>query len=231
MRVLSFLAIIGTAAAFVKPTLPAAGSRTRAGALRMNLAEIELEAGKTSPFPDGFDPLGLSKDKSFKELKKWREAELKHGRVAMLAVLGTAVQENFHPLWGFNEKEMDGAIFHFQEIQNVYPLFWTALLFIIGIIEARTISTGWDENMAGSSQIAGVKEDYICGNLGLDPLKIIENDDEEAFLSYRNKELNNGRLAMIAAAGITVQEKFVTNGLPEFEFHRFALSDVYNFFF
>jgi len=32
-----------------------------------------------------------------------------------------------------------------------------------------------------------VKEDYICGNLGLDPLKIIENDDEEAFLSYRNK--------------------------------------------
>jgi hypothetical protein len=45
----------------------------------MNLAEIELEAGKTSPFPEGFDPLGLSKDKSFKELKKWREAELKHG--------------------------------------------------------------------------------------------------------------------------------------------------------
>jgi hypothetical protein len=154
----------------------------------------------------------------------------------MLAVLGTAVQENYHPLWGFNEKEMDGAIFHFQEIQNVYPLFWTALLFIIGVIEARTISTGWDENMAGSvstfpsfppsllpslppfyllglfrvedisfnryinsplppsslpsyyqTEIAGVKEDYICGNLGLDPLKIIENEDEEAFLSYRNK--------------------------------------------
>jgi len=29
----------------------------------------------------------------------------------------------------------------------------------------------------------------------------------------------------------SLQEKFVTNGLPEFEFHRFALSDVYNFFF
>jgi len=43
---------------------------------------------------------------------------------------------------------------------------------------------------------------------------------------YRNKELNNGRLAMIAAAGITVQEKFVTGGLPEFEIHRFGLSDL-----
>jgi len=30
---------------------------------------------------------------------------------------------------------------------------------------------------------------------------------------------------------LCLQEKFVTNGLPEFEFHRFALSDVYNFFF
>lgn len=34
MRVLTFLAALGTAAAFVKPTLPSAGSRTRAGALR-----------------------------------------------------------------------------------------------------------------------------------------------------------------------------------------------------
>lgn len=49
----------------------------------MNLAEIELEAGKTNPFPEGFDPLGLSKDKSFKELKKWREAELKHGTLRL----------------------------------------------------------------------------------------------------------------------------------------------------
>jgi hypothetical protein len=60
---------------------------------------------------------------------------------------------------------MDGAIFHFQEIQNEYPLFWTTLLFIIGLTEARSIATGWDENMAGSTTIAGVKEDYICGNL------------------------------------------------------------------
>ena len=48
----------------------------------------------------------------------------------------------------------------------------------------------------------------------------------EKFIDYRNKELNNGRLAMIAAAGLTVQEKFITGGLPEFEIHRFLLSDI-----
>lgn len=107
---------------------------------------------------------------------------------------------------------MDGAIFHFQEIQNVYPLFWTTLLFVIALIETKTIATLWDEGKLGATDIAGIKEDVICGNLGLDPLKIIANEDEEAFLDYRNKELNNGRLAMIAAAGITIQEKFVTGG-------------------
>lgn len=35
-----------------------------------------------------FDPLGYSKDKSQSEMKKVREAELKHGRVSMLAFLG-----------------------------------------------------------------------------------------------------------------------------------------------
>lgn len=190
----------------------------------MSIAERELEAGKSAPFADGFDPLGLSKGRSFKELKKWRESELKHGRVAMLAVLGTAVQENWHPLFGFNEKEMDGAIFHFQEIQNEFPIFWTALVFIIAAIENIGITNGWDRLPAGSTDIAGVREDYITGDLGFDPLNLKE--DEEAFLEMRTKELNNGRLAMIAAAGITIQEKFVTGGLPEFEFHRFALSDV-----
>lgn len=31
-----------------------------------------------------FDPLGLSKGKTVKELKKWRESELKHGRLLVL---------------------------------------------------------------------------------------------------------------------------------------------------
>ena len=40
-----------------------------------------------------FDPLGLSKDAEIEQIKLWREAEIKHGRVAMLATVGVLVAE------------------------------------------------------------------------------------------------------------------------------------------
>merc|ERR1711957_898476 len=49
-----------------------------------------------------FDPLGFSKDASPETMKKYREAELKHGRVAMLAAAGMIHQDKWHPL--FNGK-------------------------------------------------------------------------------------------------------------------------------
>lgn len=48
-----------------------------------------------------FDPLGLSEGKDLTTLKKWREAETQHGRVAMLAAVGMLVTEEpieYHPL-------------------------------------------------------------------------------------------------------------------------------------
>jgi hypothetical protein len=53
----------------------------------------------------------------------------------------------------------------------------TALIFIIGLIESKTISKGWDEGFGGEAVgIAGIKEDYICGDLGLDPFGLISGD-------------------------------------------------------
>ena len=49
-----------------------------------------------------FDPAGLcdSPTMSVSEAKRFREAELTHGRVAMLATLGWFVAEEFHPFFG-----------------------------------------------------------------------------------------------------------------------------------
>merc|ERR1719461_828305 len=46
-----------------------------------------------------FDPLGFAKDLPVQEIKRYREAEVTHGRVAMLATVGYLVQEQFHPLF------------------------------------------------------------------------------------------------------------------------------------
>lgn len=48
-----------------------------------------------APFPDGavWDPVGLSDRANPEDIKKWREAEIKHGRVAMLASVGVLVAE------------------------------------------------------------------------------------------------------------------------------------------
>merc|ERR1719353_2733611 len=46
-----------------------------------------------------FDPYNFLKGKSKLEVYRYRECELTHGRVGMLAAVGFIVQENFHPLF------------------------------------------------------------------------------------------------------------------------------------
>merc|ERR1719258_313494 len=46
-----------------------------------------------------WDPAGFLEGKSELEVNRYREAELTHGRVGMLASLGFLVQEKFHPLF------------------------------------------------------------------------------------------------------------------------------------
>ena len=48
-------------------------------------------------FPGFFDPLGLSEKATVDEIKRWREAEVTHGRVSMLAALGFIIGEQVSP--------------------------------------------------------------------------------------------------------------------------------------
>ncbi|KAM3570654.1 hypothetical protein VYU27_007297 [Nannochloropsis oceanica] len=83
---------MASVSAFVPPA-PAA-PRTR-GVMKMGLDGM---IGSSAPFKN-FDPLGFAAKADQKTLNKYRESELKHGRVAMLAVLGWIVQEFWHPLY------------------------------------------------------------------------------------------------------------------------------------
>ena len=54
--------------------------------------------GITQPFPNIFDPLNFlgsagSSNNPVRDVRRWRESELIHGRVCMLAALGFVAQE------------------------------------------------------------------------------------------------------------------------------------------
>jgi len=166
-----------------------------------------------------FDPLGLSAGKPAGELKKYREAELKHGRVAMTAFLGILVGESFNPF--FDGKITGPAIYQFQQADDLVSFFWVAVLFGIALVEGQNILTGWDSPQemktkptSWSTGVAELKDDYINGDLGFDPLGLTPSDPA-AFDELRTKELQNGRLAMLGVAGIVAQELVNGKGVLE----------------
>ena len=63
--------------------------------------------------------------------------------------------------------------------------------------------------MDPDEEMQSLRPEYTPGDLGFDPLGMAPKD-EAGMLSMKNKELNNGRLAMIALAGICAQE-VITN--------------------
>jgi hypothetical protein len=59
-----------------------------------------------------------------------------------------------------------------------------------------------------------MKIDSIPGDMGFDPLNISSRDSEK-FFDMQTKELQNGRLAMLAAAGFLAQEAVNGKGILE----------------
>jgi len=179
----------------------AAGSRQKSNVLK-DLATPDFFGQTYSGKPSGiFDPLGLSTGVSEGRLRFYREVEIKHGRVAMLATLGFLVGEQFHPLFGGNIDVP--AYLAFQ--QTPLETFWVAVVFAIGVLETFSVYT-FNSPLGGEPW--SIRSDHVPGDLGFDPLGLKPTDPKE-LKEMEAKEMNNGRLAMIAAAGMIAQE-FVT---------------------
>jgi hypothetical protein len=159
--------------------------------------DVKSMAGVTAPL-GFFDPVGFTEDKTEGKIRFYREVEIKHGRLGMLAALGFLVGENFHPLFG---GDIDvPAYLAFQ--QTPLQTFWGSVLGGIAVLEAFSVFTF--NNPAGGEPWS-VRSDHIPGDLGFDPLNLKPTDPEE-FKTMQTKELNNGRLGMLAAAGMIAQE-------------------------
>jgi len=123
-----------------------------------------------------FDPAGFSKVGDEEGFRNLRSAEIKHGRVAMMAALG-GVAQHYIKFPGF-----DGVPAGFKAAITPPGLYGFVLLFLV----------------SGGLELAVWTQDpkKEPGNFG-DPVGLGMYDDE-----MRAKEINNGRFAMFAALGI-----------------------------
>merc|ERR1719310_1112293 len=172
------LAAIFSSAAFVphSPLQTAAPACSRAGAVQAKVGGL---VGDCAPL-GYFDPFGFSKDASPETMKKFREAELKHGRVAMLAAWGMITADKFHPL--FNGKLSSNPLLAITQVPKlglIQIFVFIGFMEVIGILNSK-------------------RADYEPGNF----LGTSQWETTETWDNYQLRELNNGRLAMFGSIGM-----------------------------
>jgi hypothetical protein len=160
-----------------------------------------------------YSPLGFAEKADEATLKRYREAELTHGRVSMLAVVGFLVGEKVEGSSFLFDAQVSGpAITHLSQVP---PLFWILLTITIGGAENKRLTTGWTDPADVPFDKPGLlNADYYPGDIGFDPLGLKPSDPEELAI-MQTKELQNGRLAMLAAAGFMAQELVNGKGILE----------------
>jgi hypothetical protein len=194
----------GSAAAFA----PAA-SQQKATSLQYSAADLP---GAIAPM-GFFDPLGFAEKADANTLKRYREAELTHGRVAMLAAVGFLVGEKVEGSSFLFDASIKGpAITHLTQVPVI---FWGVLAIAIGASEIKRAEIGWvDPAEVPVDQPGLLRDNYTPGDIGFDPLGLKPSDPEE-YEIMATKELQNGRLAMLAAAGFMAQELVDGKGIIE----------------
>jgi len=192
----------------------------KAGFLRGNSI---LADGSSSLVPGnkGFDPFNLATgadaaDSTFR-LKNYREAELKHGRLAMLAAVGWPMAELLHPTIseslgmsnllacsggpGICEPALAPSVLNGGLVVQFQPLL-VAIILISATIEAKYVSGDGRNNF--------LSKDWVAGNIGFDPLGFYNGAGvtPQKKRELELKEINNGRLAMLAITSYAAIEFF-----------------------
>jgi len=148
----------------------------------------------------GFDPFGLAGG-TVDNLMYMREAEIKHSRLAMLAVIGWPLAELFDkPIAdtlglpteltnkGLSPSLLNGGL------DKIEPAYWVAVLALAGIVELESAKMQEQK-----------KATYVPGDCNFDPLGLFPRD-KKSQIEMQTKELKHGRIAMMAVLGYVVQE-------------------------
>jgi light-harvesting complex I chlorophyll a/b binding protein 1 len=231
MKTVAAISILaGSAAAFAPSAVPAGKTQLSAMPERKWDSMVDkTERSKAIPFlprpinldgslvgDKGFDPFYLSsipkdfsgfiqppswEEKGIPTLYWMREAELKHGRVAMLAWFGwLATDGAFGAALRF-----PGSIYSVDSIPTAYEAH--NVLVAQGSMTFMLLAAGFIEVCSGAVlvQVAKGESDREAGDFKLDPLQFLKGKSKDEVDTWKLKELENGRLAMLAFGGVATQ--------------------------
>jgi len=221
------LYLAASASAFapaVTTTTGRASTRTSLNVLVDEAFGISIETGNKCP------PLGrkILEDSGPDGIKWFQNAEIKHGRIAMVAVIGFWVQKlgvhfplylgpsgsnAFHPSESANWLISTTTGTSFADIAQASPFDAIAMVPNEGWMQIFLVA-GWFESIAYNRQWAEGRE--IPGDYGYDPLGFTKKEGGIAgkdFESLRMKEIKNGRVAMLTIAA-WVSNEAIPGALP-----------------
>ena len=198
-RIKMKLAILATLAASAAAFAPSKVAQT---SVALNAFEGELGAQAPLGF---FDPLGLVSDGNEAKFDRLRYVEIKHGRVAMLAVVGYLIEQAGIRLPG--DISYDGTTFAdipagFDALAAIPPAGFLQMFGFVGLLEVFVM-----QDVQGTGEHVG---DFRNGfiDYGWDTF------DEETKFQKRAIELNQGRAAMMGILALMVHEKLGVSLIP-----------------
>ena len=195
MKLILAATLAASAAAF-------APSKVAQTSTALNAFEDELGAQPPLGF---FDPLGLVADGNEAKFDRLRYVEIKHGRVAMLAVVGYLVEAAGIRLPG--EISYDGTTFAdipagFDAIGKIPDAGLFQLFALFGFLEVFVM-----KDITGGEFVGDFRNGFI--DYGWDSF------DEETKFQKRAIELNQGRAAMMGILALMVHEKLGVPLIPD----------------
>jgi len=128
-------------------------------------------------------------------LRDYREAEIRHGRLAMLAVIIWPIQEKLDNF--ILGSDTAGPLLYGPVTLPYLPLFMTLIMMLLGYLDIYTKDIQEEE---------GVGDAFLPGDCFWDPLRVLEGAPPTMKRNMQERELFNGRVAMLAFAAFVFEE-------------------------
>ena len=149
-------------------------------------------------------------------LRDYREAEIRHGRLAMLAAIFWPLQEQLDAL--LLDTNQAGPLLYGPVTLPYFPLLMTLIMLLLGYMDIYSQSIK-DRDAIGDA--------FLPGDCFWDPLHILEGAPNSMKRNMQERELFNGRVAMIAVVVFLWEEAITHLPLADIEGNELLLKPAY----